>query len=50
MGCEVMALRRSLSDEALSIVAGALAVNSRAYCSAERSRCPRDLGSAANAL
>ena len=53
MRCEA-ALQRSLPDEAPSIVARALAENSkrirRANCYAERARWPHNLGSAGNAF
>jgi hypothetical protein len=47
--CEVKALQRSLSDEALSIVARGLWPRiRRADHSAERVRCLHDLGNSAN--
>jgi hypothetical protein len=50
-GCEAKALRRSLPDEALSIVSRELwPKNRRANRSAEPARCPHDLSSAANAF
>jgi hypothetical protein len=50
MGCEAKALRRSLPDEALSIVARALAVNSTNRSLCRTGAMPHDLGSAANAF
>jgi hypothetical protein len=51
LGCEARALQRSLLDEMLSIVTRGLRPRiRRTDRSAERTRCPHDLGRAANAF